>query len=84
MNMQQHNPIIELTLEQTSQLRCIWVAHRPKLRPEDFTFGKVKLVRTRAKLTKNQIYRMMMTLAETGYDDIPEWMLELTDPQEVK
>ena len=82
--MQQKNPVIELTLEQTSELRHIWNSHRPKLRPDDFTFGKVKLGRPQAKLTKNQVYRMMMTLAETGYGDIPEWMLELTDPQELK
>ena len=82
--MQQNNPIIELTMEQTTQLRQIWISHGPELRPDDLTFGKVKLSRPQAKLTKNQVYRMMMTLAETGYDDIPEWMLELTDPQELK
>lgn len=82
--MQYTNPVIELTLEQTSELRHIWSSHRPELRPDDFTFGKVKLARSQAKLTKNQIYRMMMTLAETGYEEIPEWMLELTDPQEAK
>lgn len=79
--MQQNNPIIELTLEQTSELRQIWLSHGPELRPDDFTFGKVKLGRPQAKLTKNQVYRMMMTLAETGYEVIPEWMLELTDPE---
>jgi hypothetical protein len=79
--MNQHNPIIELTLEQTTQLRKIWFSHGPELRPDDFTFGKVKLSRAQAKLTKNQVYRMMMTLAETGYELIPEWMLELTDPE---
>ncbi len=82
--MQYKNPIIELTLEQTAHLRQIWLSHSPELRPDDFTFGKVKLSRPQAKLTKNQVYRMMMTLAETGYDDIPQWMLELTDPQEAK
>ena len=82
--MQQNNPIIELTLEQTTHLRQIWISHGPELRPDDFTFGKVKLSRPQAKLTKNQVFRMMMTLAETGYESIPEWMLELTDPQEVK
>lgn len=82
--MQYNNPVIELTMEQTSQLRQIWTSHRPELCPDDFTFGKVKLARSKAKLTKNQVYRMMMTLAETGYEDIPEWMLELTDPQVVK
>ena len=82
--MQQNNPIIELTLEQTSELRQIWLSHGPGLRPDDFTFGKVKLGRPQAKLTKNQVYRMMMTLAETGYGSIPLWMLEMTDPEETK
>jgi hypothetical protein len=82
--MNQHNPIVELTLEQTTQLRQIWLTHGPELLPDDFTFGKVKLSRPKARLTKNQVYRMMMTLAETGYELIPEWMLELTDPQEFK
>jgi len=80
----QHNPIIDLTPEQTTQLRNIWNSHRQELHPDDFTFGKVKLIRSQAKLTKNQIYRMMMTLAETGYEQIPEWMMDLTDPQEAK
>jgi hypothetical protein len=79
--MKQGNPIFELTQAQTLQLRNIWLSHGPELRPDDFTFGKVKLSRAQAKLTKNQIYRMMMTLAESGYEDIPEWMLDLTDPQ---
>jgi hypothetical protein len=79
--MKYSNPIIELTTDQTKELLHIWLSHGPELRPDDFTFGKVKLSRSRAKLTKNQVYRMMMTLAETGYDNIPEWMLEITDPE---
>jgi len=82
--VQKSNPIIELTMEQTTQLRQIWISHGPELRSEDFTFGRVKLSRPQAKLSKNQVFRMMMTLAETGYDTIPEWMLEITDPQEPK
>jgi hypothetical protein len=82
--MNQHNAIIELTQEQTSEFRKIWSSHASELRPDDYTFGRVKLGRPQAKLTKNQIYRMMMTLAETGYEAIPEWMLEITDPQEAK
>ncbi len=80
----QHNPIIDLTPEQTTQLRHIWNNHRQELHPDDFTFGKVKLTRSQAKLTKNQIYRMMMTLAEIGYEQIPEWLIALFDPQESK
>lgn len=82
--MQYNNPVIELSLEQTAHLRQIWFSHCHELRPDDFTFGKVKLSRPQAKFTKNQVYRMMMTLAETGYEDIPYWMLELTDPQKAK
>jgi hypothetical protein len=78
------NPIIELTNEQTSQFLTIWDQQKPVLSPGDYLFGKVKLNRSQAKLTKNQLYRMMMTLAESGYIDIPEWLLVLTDPQELK
>lgn len=79
-----NNPIIELSTQQTSQFRSIWNDQRSELHPNDYIFGKVKLNRAQAKLTKNQLYRMMMTLAETGYEQIPEWLLELTDPVEAK
>ena len=74
------NPTLELSQEQTKQLREIWDHQQPKLSHEDYIFIKVKLSRVQAKLSKNQTYRMTMTLAETGYESIPEWLLELIDP----
>jgi hypothetical protein len=74
------NPVIEFTPEQTAELKAIWQSQKNELRPDDFTFIKVKLGRTQAKLTKNQTYRMTMTLAEAGYEPIPEWLLTLLDP----
>ena len=67
------NPIIELTNEQTAQFLTIWDQQKTLLAPNDYIFGKVKLNRPQAKLTKNQLYRMMMTLAESGYEDIPDY-----------
>ena len=74
------NPVIEFTPEQTAELKAIWQSQKNELRPDDFTFIKVKLGRAQAKLTKNQTYRMTMTLAESGYEDIPEWLLTILDP----
>jgi hypothetical protein len=78
--MNNKNPTLELSQEQTKQLREIWDHQQPLLSHEDYLFIKVKLNRTQAKLSKNQAYRMTMTLAETGYESIPEWLLELIDP----
>lgn len=78
--MNNQNPTIELSEEQTSEIREIWNLQALKLNHEDYLFIKVKLGRNQAKLSKNQIYRMTMTLAGTGYEDIPEWLLELIDP----
>lgn len=75
------NSVIEFTPEQTAELKAIWEAQKGELNPHDFTFIKVKLGRTKAKLTKNQTYRMTMTLAESGYEPIPEWLLSILDPK---
>ncbi len=73
--------IFELTPEQTSELRLIWEKQKSELKPDDYIFAKVKLGRPQAKLSRNQLYRMMMTLAESGYEPIPEWLLVLLDPK---
>jgi len=75
------NPVIEFTPAQTAELKAIWNSQKSKLKPDDFTFIKVKLGRNQARLTKNQTYRMTMTLAESGYDAIPEWLLVILDPK---
>jgi hypothetical protein len=80
----QHNPILLLTPNQTTELRIIWEQQKQELHPDDFFFIKVKLSRPAAKLSQKQAYRMMMTLAETGYERIPEWLIALFDPQEAK
>ena len=75
-------PILHLlTKSQTSELRNIWESQKAKLQPTEFLFVKVRLGRPEAKLTANQAYRLMMTLAETGYEPIPEWLIGLFDPQ---
>lgn len=83
MNNQQ-NPILVLTPEQTLELREIWEQQKSELHPDDYRFIKVKLGRSEAVLSQKQAYRMMMTLAETDYEPIPEWLIALFDPQEVK
>ena len=51
------------------------------MHPDDFFFIKVKLSHLVAKLSQKQAYRMMMTLAETDYEPIPEWLIALFDPK---
>jgi len=70
-----------LTKSQTSELRHIWESQKAKLQPTEILFVNVRLGRPEAKLTVNQAYRLMMTLAETGYEPIPEWLIALFDPQ---
>lgn len=77
----QSNPTFTLTTYQTTELRQIWEQQRQELHPDDYLFIKVKLSRPMAKLSQKQAYRMMMTLAETGYGNIPEWLIELFDPR---
>jgi len=78
------NPVIEFTPEQTAELKTIWEQQKQELHPDDYRFIKVKLSRPSAKLSQKQAYRMMMTLAETDYEPIPEWLIALFDPQEAK
>ena len=80
----QTNPILSLTSNQTAELRQIWEQQKQELHPDDYRFIKVKLSRPTAKLSQKQAYRMMMTLAETDYEPIPEWLIALFDPQEDK
>lgn len=80
--MSDTNPIIELSPDQTSELLAIWLGQKDKLTPDDFLFIKVKINRPQAKLTKTQTYRMVMNLAKSGYEPIPEWLLQLLDPTE--
>lgn len=75
-----NNPIIELTADQTTEFRDIWDSHKKLLHPNDYLFIKVKLGRPQAVLTKNQAYRMMMTLAKAGYTEPPVWLVEIFDP----
>ena len=75
------NDIYELTSDQTSELRAIWEKQKSELRPDDYIFIKVKVGRPQAKFSRNQLYRMTMTLAESGYEPIPEWLLVLLDPK---
>lgn len=75
-------PILHsLTQAQTSELRTIWASQRAKLKPSEYLFIKVKLGRPEAKLTANQAYRLMMSLAELGVEPIPEWLIAFFDPQ---
>ena len=75
------NPVIILTPEQTAELRKIWDVQRQKLNPDDYQFIRVKLSRSEAMFTQKQAFRMMMTLAETDYVPIPEWLIRLFDPK---
>jgi len=78
-------PILHsLTKNQTSELRNIWENQKPNLKTADYLFVKVRLGRPEAKLTANQAYRLMMTLAEAGCEDIPEWLIALFDPKDAK
>jgi hypothetical protein len=75
------NPIFSLTPEQTTELRQIWEGQRQELHPADYQFIRVKLCRSEAMFTQKQAFRMMMTLAETDYTPIPEWLIAFFDPK---
>jgi len=70
-----------LSPEQTLELKQIWERQKDELKPDDYLFIRVKLGRPQAKMTINQLYRMTMTLAESGYVDVPEWLLTILDPK---
>lgn len=73
--------IVELSEVQTSQLRSIWASQKNAIQPDDWIYCKVKLARPQAKFTINQLFRLTMTLAESGFEPIPEWLLVYLDPQ---
>ena len=74
------NPTIELSDDQTTQLRNIWESRKHVLKGSDYQFVKLKLWRKHAVLSKNQLYRLTMTLSESGFEEMPEWLLETLDP----
>ncbi|MDH6299419.1 hypothetical protein [Polynucleobacter sphagniphilus] len=80
MTEQTKQRIIELSEEQTAQLRSIWMSQKNAIKPDDWMYCKVKLTRSRAKFTINQLFRLTMTLAESGFESIPEWLLAYLDP----
>ena len=73
--------IVELTEVQTNELRSIWLSQKDAIKPDDWIYCKVKLTRPQAKFTINQLFRLTMTLAESGFEFIPEWLLVYLDPQ---
>lgn len=77
------NTTYVLTEAQTGEFRNIWDGHRSRLKPQDFNFVWMKLNRKQAILTKNQVFRIAITLTETGYPkQLPEWLLTMIDPTE--
>jgi hypothetical protein len=81
MNTNIKQRIVELSQEQTKQLRDIWSSQKDDIKPDDWIYCKVKLARTKAKFTINQLFRLTMTLAESGFEPMPEWLLAYLDPQ---
>lgn len=76
-----NNPVYTLTEEHTDQFRTLWNGHKSHLEPSDFNYVKMKLNRDQAILTKNQVFRIVMTLTETGFEQaFPNWLLEMIDP----
>jgi hypothetical protein len=63
------------------ELKKIWERQKDELKPDDYLLVSVKLGRPQVKVTINQLYRMIMTLSESGYEDIPEWLRSILDPQ---
>ena len=81
MNTNIKQRIVELNESQTSQLLAIWLSQKNAIKPDDWIYCKVKLSRPNAKFTINQLFRLTMTLAESGFEQIPEWLLTYLDPQ---
>ena len=75
------NAVIDLSEQETMELRKFWQNFKSTLNQDDWLFINVKLNRLKAKLTKNQLYRAVMNIAHSGYEEpIPEWILEMLDP----
>ena len=73
--------IVELSEAQTSQLRSIWLSQRNAISPDNWIYYKVKLTRSQARFTVNQLFRLVMTLGEAEFEPIPEFLLEYLDPR---
>lgn len=72
--------IFELSESQTAELRSIWMSQKNVIKPDDWMYCKVKLTRIKAKFTINQLFRLTMTLAESGFESLPEWLVAYLDP----
>jgi hypothetical protein len=81
MSINNKQRIVEFSEVQTNELRSIWLSQKNAIKPDDWIYCKVKLSRPQAKFTINQLFRLTMTLAESGFESIPEWVLVYLDPQ---
>ena len=81
MSINNKQRIVELSEVQTNELRFIWLSQKNAIKPDDWIYCKVKLTRPQAKFTINQLFRLTMTLGESGFESIPEWLLVYLDPQ---
>ena len=77
--MNSKNPTYRLTKSQTDELRSLWKSLELTIAHDSFSFVIMKLGRDEAKLSKNQLYRIGITLTGLGVERLPLWMLDLLD-----
>lgn len=80
-----NNPILELTLEETMQLKELWACIRSRVEEQRDNFVWVRLCGERARLSRKQLWMVVSTLANLLEDQpLPLFLyryLECGEPQ---
>jgi hypothetical protein len=75
------NPSFTLTPEQAEDLSTLWTPISSLVDPSKDTLVKVKLSRKNPVFTRRQIYMIIATAVNLGFNKVPDWMHQILDPE---
>lgn len=75
------NPSFTLTQTQAEDLSALWASISNLVEPSKDTLVKVKLSRNNPVFTRRQIYMIIATAVNLGFNKVPDWMHQMLDPE---
>lgn len=75
------NPSFTLTQAQAEDLSALWASISNLVEPSKDTLVKVKLSRNDPVFTRRQIYMIIATAVNLGFNKVPDWMHQMLDPE---
>ena len=81
---QKFNPSFTLTSDQVDDISALWGSFSSLVDPSKDTLVKVKLSRSNPVFTRRQIYMIVATAVNLGFNKIPDWMHQMLDLEQPK